>query len=159
MINDDILKQAMARAEEFFGTQHDPSQIPVNLASYNKLVKLWPGAFSYDLRNNEPVSWVVVVPTSQTLMHQFLHKAITERQLLAYTAPAKVYACLYLCSVFTMPAFRRQGLAFKLLLESIKHAPIDSGAPIFAWSTTQAGEEFIKKLESVLGKKVLRRQA
>ncbi len=159
MIDEIILTRTMELAEEFFGTQKDPSQIPISFDSYHKLIKLWPGAFVYEMKNEEPVSWGVAVPTSIELMNRFLKKEITERQLLDYTQPVEIYDCLYLCSVFTLPAFRRQGLALKLLLQLIKTAPLSQTATLFAWPTTEEGEAIINRVEQETGQKVIVRSA
>lgn len=156
MVDEKILKQSMELAEEFFGTQNDPAQIPVNLDSYNKLIKLWPESIAYELDDKgQPISWAVTVPTSRELMNKFLKKEITERQLLDDTQPAKIYDCLYLCSVFTLPAHRRQGLALKLLLNLIKTAPLVDNGTLFAWPTTPEGNKLVSKIEQEIGRKIL----
>lgn len=160
MIDENILKRTMEVAEEFFGTQNDPSQIPINFDSYNKLIKLWPGAFAYELGiKGEPISWAVVIPTSHDLMNKFLKKEISEKQLLEHSAPAKIYDCLYLCSAFTLPDFRCKGLALKLLLQLIKAAPLTPDAALFAWPTINEGENILKRIEEITRQEVLRRRA
>lgn len=154
---DPIIEQKMdSIAESIFRTSRDADQIPVTKESGRKLDKLTPHWIQYELDEKEnPISWVVVLPTSLDLMEKFLKGEITERQLLDLTKPQEIYQAIYLCAAITIPKYRRKGLAIKLLKKAIDSIPHTEDTVLFAWPYSKEGAEVIKKLETELGVKVL----
>jgi hypothetical protein len=144
-------------SEQFYGTANDPEQIPINQESRDKLQKLHSKALIFTIENSEPVSWTVIVPTSNKLAEKFLKGEISERDLLDMTEPAKQYEALYLCSAFTVPEYRKKGYAIKLLKEQINSIPHTANPLLFAWIYSQEGERLVDKLEQELGVKIHRR--
>lgn len=144
-------------SEQFFGTKNDPEQIPLNKESGDKLQKLHQKALLYEIENDEPVGWAVVVPTSNELAEKFLKGEISERNLLDMTEPAERYEAFYLCAAFILPEYRRKGLAVKLLKEQIDSIPHIENPTLFAWIYSQEGERLADKLEQELGMKIHRR--
>ncbi len=156
---DAIVAKTMKLAEEFFGTATDPRQIPITQQCLRRLRSLWKDAFLYELDGgSEPISWVVVVPTQAELARLFVNGTLTERQLFDQTEPAKRYDALYLCSMFTVPSRRRQGLATKLMVQAIQTAPVAPDAMLLAWPMTIQGEGVVRKIEQLTGRKVERRR-
>lgn len=136
-------------AEEIFGTHEDPNQIQIKRESAEKLDSLTKDWLVYELDKSEnPISWIVVVPTTKEIAEKFLHKEITERQLLEMTSPQKEYSALYLCSAITVPEHRRQGLAEKLLKEAINKIPKTNNCILFAWPFSEEGNHLIKKMQN-----------
>ena len=73
-------------AEKFYGTSLDPDQIPINSESLKKLQKISPYCFNCALDgNHNPVSWVVCIPTTKSLMGDFISNKITEKQMFDQT--------------------------------------------------------------------------
>ena len=68
-------------SEQFFGTENDPDQMPISMESFEKLQRLHLKTIVYKLENGEPISWVVVVPTTITLMEKFLQVFLEEVEM------------------------------------------------------------------------------
>lgn len=153
--NRDILQKTMTIAELIFGTQNDPSQIPIVPASAEKLDSLASGWFKYRLdENGEPISWVVVVPTTREIAERFLQGAISEKEILDQTTPQERYSALYLCAAITLPEYRRKGLALELMLEAVRGIPTASDVLYFAWPYSTDGKLFGTRLQEALGKEI-----
>ena len=135
-------------AEKIFGTSVDPTQIPITEESADKLNKLTSHWLKYRLdENRNPLSWVVVVPTTKEIAARFLRGEITERQILEEAIPLDKYSALYLCSAITIPENRGKGLASELIKEAIHEIPKTDDYILFAWPYTKEGEMFIKKMQ------------
>jgi hypothetical protein len=155
MLNLEIEQKMDKISEEIFGTEKDPTQIPITHESGEKLEKLSPNWINYRLDDKgEPVSWVVVVPTTREIAEKFLSNEITEKEILDLSSPQDHYSGLYLCAAVTVPEYRRMGLAIKLMQETIESIPTTEDCLIFAWSYSSEGGMLINKLEKVLGKKI-----
>lgn len=103
----------------FFDTRNDPDQISVTEEEREKLQKLHPATMSEYANEDGPVVWILLIPTTHTIMERFIKGVITEKQLLEETQPGGVYDVIYLCSAFTLPEFRHKGLAKKVGMEAI----------------------------------------
>lgn len=146
-----------AVTEEFFGTEVDSTQIPINQETRNKFLQLSPYCMNTaeDTLGN-PVSWVICIPTSVELMEKFISEKITEKELFDQTEIAEHYSALYLCTAFTIPAYRKKGIARALLLESIqKFKETNPDIQLFAWGYSAGGQKVIDSLPfEIIQKKV-----
>lgn len=159
MNRDKLLKKEMKLAEEIFGTESDPDQIPINDESTKKLDALCDGWLETDLDDKgEPASWAVVMPTQRLIAERFLNKKITERELLDLTEPADTYDALYIVSVITVPEHRGKGLASEVIKRAIARMPVNPDALYFAWPTSKEGEGLMRKLKTVFNKEVKLRE-
>ncbi len=134
--------------ERFFGTAVDPEQIPIVPESREKMKKLSPYCFhtAFD-SNDNPVSWVIRIPTTRELKEKFMRKEITEREMFDQTVPAQTYDALYLCTSFTIPEFRRKGIARALTIETIEKFKENSpNIQLFSWIYSSDGEKFVDSL-------------
>lgn len=154
---DPILEQKMDRiAEEIFGTEKDPGQIPITKESGEKLDRLTPHWIQYRLDSHgEPIAWSVVVPTQLDLAHRFIRGEITENELLDLTKFQNEYEALYLCATVTIPQYRRKGYALETMIDAINNIPHVENAVYFAWAYSEEGRKLIEKLNVVLGGKIL----
>ena len=150
-MNEEILQKIMTITERFFETATDPEQIPTKKDSLRKLLALHPGTFQYRIENNEPVSWVMVLPTSNALAEKFLQDQITERELLDMTEPQPEYDAIYLCAAFTVKGYRRKGHVLDMLKDALCTIPHAQNVKIFAWPYSDEGEFLIRRLERELG--------
>lgn len=150
-----ILDKILNISEQFFGTVNDPEQIPITEGSNFKLHKLHPKSFIYKLENGEPISWVVVVPTSKELMDKFLRSEISEKELLDMSEPQKEYGALYLCAAFTVPEYRRKGYAVEMFEEAVNSIPHTADADLFTWPVSPEGEKMIERLQLILKRNIL----
>lgn len=154
-MDEKILDKMLNIAEQFFGTQSDPNQMPITKESFYKLQRLHPKTVVYRLKNEEPISWIVVVPTQIDLMNKFLQGEINERALLDLTKPQVEYEALYLCAAFTIPEHRRNGYVVEMFKEVIADIPHKQEVKLFAWPFSEEGRKLIEKLNTNLDNKIL----
>lgn len=154
---DPILEQKMDRiAEDIFGTEKDPGQIPITKEYGEILERLTPHWIKYRLDDyGEPIAWSVVVPTQLDLMHKFMRGEITEKELVDLTKHQDEYEALYLCAAVTIPQYRRKGYALETMIEAINNVPHVENAVLFAWAYSEEGRKLVEKLSGVLGDKIL----
>lgn len=133
-------------AEEFYGTVHHPDQIPITGESQQKLFQLHPKTVLFKLVDNEPVSWIVVLPTSQTLAEKFVNGEVTEKELFDKTTPSDVYEALYICSVFTVREHQRKGYGTGLLSEALEGIPLQPDPYLCCWIYSKEGEAMFRAL-------------
>jgi GNAT superfamily N-acetyltransferase len=142
-------------SEEFFGSQSDPDQMPINQESADKLFSLHPDTILYTFdESDNPIGWAVVVPTSMRVMDEFLKKEISERRLLEKAVEEKKFEALYLCAVFILPEYRRRGFAKKLLLDAIQKVSHGKDLELYAWIYSEEGKRLSDVIAKTLGKEI-----
>ena len=109
-------ERMIALVSETFAIQNDPEQLNVNEEVIAQLQQLHPATLSEHLDGDGPVVWILLIPTTVTLMHQFITKEISETELLNKTPLNIKYDALYLCSASTLPEFRGKGLTKQIAL-------------------------------------------
>ena len=133
--------------DEVFDTRKDLNQLQVNQQVMKKLEKIHPATLSEFADENGPSVWVLVIPTTTTIMNDFLSGKISEKDILTKTKSGEKYTCIYLCSVTTLPEYRGKGKSKKLCLQAIKAIckdnPIDA---LFVWPFTKEGETLARSL-------------
>jgi hypothetical protein len=155
MLNPSQVQKTLEIAEEFYGTSIDPEQIPINKESFDKLMSLHQEAIKLKAdADGNPISWVVVVPTSKETMESFLEDKSTEKELFDRAVIEKKFESLYLCSAFTVPEYRNKRLATELLLDSIKEFASDNSVQLYAWVYSKEGEGLVNQLREQLGREV-----
>ena len=108
-------------ADEVFDVKDDPDQLDVNEQVLVRLRKLHPATvFGWADPVNGPVAWVLLIPTTEALMNDFLEKKITEKGLYEMTQPGASYDAIYLCSAMVLEEYRRKGIAKQLTLDAIE---------------------------------------
>jgi len=143
------LERMITLADEFFEAKRDPMQISVDEETMAALKRIHPSTMGEIANADGPVAWVLVIPTTEKLMREFISKKINEHQMLQKTLPGMKYDALYLCSALVLPEERGKGLATGLLIKSItsikkKH----SIKYLFYWGFSVEG----KKLASAVAK-------
>jgi hypothetical protein len=150
-ISQENLKRMIRLAEEFFGTRNDPEQISINRKTITKLRKIHPSTMTEKRMKKGPIAWILVIPTTQVLMKQFIKKQINEQELLDKTPFRENYDAVYLCSALVLPECRHKGLAKSLAIKAIKSIqkqyPINA---LFYWAFSAKG----KKLATSVAKKL-----
>ncbi|MEK7600341.1 MAG: hypothetical protein AAB463_00050 [Patescibacteria group bacterium] len=159
-ILDPILEQKMdVIAEEIFGTESDPNQIPITQESGEKLDNLTSHWIKYKLdERGDPIAWVVVIPTTRELAKQFVDGDITEKDLLNLTKAQSAYSALYLCAAITLPAHRRKGLALQLFKEAIESISKTEDYILVAWPVRVGGAELAEMVAQKVGHEILIRE-
>ena len=113
------LERMMRLADEFFDYRNDPEQIVVDEQIMAKLEAIDPASLAQQANEDGPIAWVLVIPTTERVMREFLEGKISERKLLEETMPGQQFDAVYLCSALVLPEFRRKGLAKLLTLRSV----------------------------------------
>ncbi len=146
-------------SEEFFGTQSDPDQMPISHESAEKLNSIHPDTVLYMFNEKgDPIAWIVTIPTSIETMNNFIHKKITERELLDIAVREKSFDALYLCAVFVLPEYRRKGYAINLVKKSIFMLSGGGEIPLYCWLYSDEGKKLVSTLEKDFGRSFLYRE-
>jgi GNAT superfamily N-acetyltransferase len=152
------LTRMIQLAEEFFDIRNDPTQISVDGRVMAKLRRIHPSTMAEKRTKDGPVAWTLVIPTSASLMKQFIAKQINERELLKKNRMGETYDAIYLCSALVLPEYRGKGLARRLLVKAIqairKQYPIDS---LFFWAFSPAGRKLAQSVAKEVGLPLFRR--
>lgn len=135
--------------DDVFATREDPDQLQVNEDVITKLNEIHPACLSELADENGPVIWALMIPTTETVMENFLAGKIAESELLNQTHSNEKYTCLYLCSVTTLPEYSHKGETKKICLNAIqKIATKFPIATLYVWALTPEGEHLAKVLAS-----------
>ncbi len=143
--------------DEVFSTRNDPGQIQVTPQQMKKLEKIHPATLSRVEDENGPLIWVLMIPTTEAVMQEFLAQRITEKQLLEKTKPGEAYTCIYLCSATTLPEHRGKGRTKKLCVEAINAiSQTHTINTLFVWPFTKEGEVLAQKVADACGLTLLK---
>lgn len=154
-MNEDVFKKVLRISEEFFGSATDPEQMPINQSSADKLHSIHADTVVYKFdEENNPIGWVVIVPTSVETMRKFLTKEITERELLDIAVEEKKFEAIYLCGAFVLPEYRRKGYAIELLKEAVRKISDGKHLPLYAWVYSPEGEKLVNVLSKNLHQQI-----
>jgi len=139
----------MQLAEKFFGTRTDPTQISVDPKVMNRLKRIHASTMMEKRVRKGPVAWILIIPTTQKLMKQFIKSEINERELLKKTPLHIKYDAIYLCSALVLPEYRRKGIAKRLMCKAIrsikKEHPINA---LFYWAFSPSGRKLAVSVAS-----------
>ena len=145
----DNFERMMQLVTDFFDTRNDPDQISVTEEERDKLAAIHPDTLSELANDDGPIVWILLVPTTKSIMDLFLRGEISEKQLLVLTPSGVPYESIYLCSASVLPEFRQQGLAKKVAVGSIdkigKDHPITS---LFYWPLSEEGKSLARSISS-----------
>ena len=117
-----------------------------------KLQAIHPATLSEYNEGEGPAVWVLVIPTTRTVMDDFIARRITEQQLLERTTPGQICEAIYLCSATVLPEYRRRGLALRLCTEAIN--AIRAEHPItalYVWPFTAEGKMLAERVAQAAG--------
>ncbi len=133
--------------DRIFQTRNDPTQIGFSDQDMAKMSRLHTACLQEAENEEGPIAWVAVIPTSQSLMHEFIDKAISERELFDLTTPETPKQVVYLCSAIVLPEFRASGVAMKLSLNAI-HAMQQQWkiSAAFVWPFSNDGEMLARSI-------------
>jgi GNAT superfamily N-acetyltransferase len=128
-------------ADEVFAVKNDPEQLDVNQEVLERLMRIHPATVSEYDDGNGPVAWILLIPTTLDLMHQFLDQAISEKELFERTPLDTKYEALYLCSALVLEEYRRKGIAKRLTLQAIENIRQDHPLKaLFVWTFSREGQ-------------------
>jgi ribosomal protein S18 acetylase RimI-like enzyme len=128
-------------ADEIFAVKNDPDQLDVNQEVLERLMMIHPATVSEYDDGNGPAAWVLLIPTTLDLMHQFLDTVISEKELFDLTPLNTKYEVLYLCSALVLEEYRRKGIAKRLALQAIESIRKDHPLKgLFVWTFSKDGD-------------------
>lgn len=128
-------------ADEVFAVKNDSTQLDVNQEVLERLRKIHPATVSEYDDGNGPVAWVLLLPTTLDLMHQFLDATISEKELFDRTSLDIKYDALYLCSALVLEEYQRKGIAKRLTMEAIENIRKDHPLKaLFVWTFSKEGD-------------------
>lgn len=145
-------ERLIALADEVFAVRKDPEQLDVNEEVMEKLHAIHPATLSDKDLGEGPILWILLIPTTTSLMNQFLTCEINEKQLYELTGPGQLYEAIYLCSALVLEEYRNKGYAKEVTLHAInemqKDHPIKA---LFYWPFTEGGEAAAKSIANSIG--------
>ncbi|MEN9523318.1 MAG: hypothetical protein RL065_1695 [Bacteroidota bacterium] len=145
--------------DDIFAAHHDSNQLDVDESVIAQLKKLHPNTVSELIEGDGPILWAIIIPTTESLMTEFINKKISESELLNLTPIGIAYDALYLCSVMILPEYRNKGLALNTTTQAIqlicKQHPIKQ---LFVWAFTHEGSNLATKIAHQLNLPLLSRQ-
>lgn len=155
----DNYKKMMAVIDSVFETRHDPDQLQVTPKQMKKLLAIHPSALTEKATNEGPVIWVLIIPTTEVVMREFIAGSITEKQLLEKTESGISYDCLYLCSATTLPEYRGKGDTKRLCIDAITSIRKDHLIKtLFVWPFTNEGEKLATSIAKECGLELLTKE-
>ena len=113
-------ERMMTVVNDTFDTRNDPDQISVDEEQRERMAQIHPATLSELANEDGPIVWILMIPTTTSIMDRFVNGTISEKQLLFETQPGTDYDTIYLCSASVLPEFRNKGLAKKVTLEAIE---------------------------------------
>ena len=129
-------------ADETFAVKNDPDQLDVNPEVMNRLQEIHPSTISDYSDENGPIAWVLIFPTTNVLMHRFLSKEISEKELFFLTPLDVQYDAIYLCSALVLEEYRRKCITKQLTLSAIKNIQQQHAIKaLFVWPFSNEGEK------------------
>jgi predicted GNAT family acetyltransferase len=145
-------ERMIALAEKAFDARNDPQQLDVNENILAQLHALHPATLSEYDDGNGPAVWILLIPTTEKLMQEFLENKIGEKQLLENTSAKEKFTAIYLCSAMVLEEYRGKGIARKLTLQAIEEIrrqhPVQN---LFVWPFSKEGETLANSIAKIAG--------
>ncbi|MFZ1979221.1 MAG: GNAT family N-acetyltransferase [Bacteroidota bacterium] len=152
------LERMIQLAGEFFQAHNDPDQISVDENIMQRLRDIHPATITQEEDENGPIAWILIIPTTDRVMKEFIAGTINENELLELTRKDSIFTALYLCSALVLPEYRGKGIARRLTVAAIKS--IQEQHPLkalFYWSFSPEGERLAQSIAKETGLQLLKR--
>lgn len=157
-MTEDNFTRMIKLAEEFFDMKNDPQQISVDEEVIARLQKIHPCTMSEKRDVNGPIAWLLVIPTTNELMKEFVGGRISEKELLDTTPLGVNYEAIYLCSALVLPEFRGKGLAKELIVQAVQSIRNDHPVEnLFFWGFSREGRRLAESVARDLRMPLLER--
>ena len=145
------LQRLIQLANDVFDVKNDSSQLDVNEEVMGDLYKIHPMAIRQFEDQNGPVAWLLLIPTSEKIMRDFLSDVINEKQLFELTKSGLPFETVYLCSALVLPEYRRKGIIRKLLKEALENIMSQHNIhTLFVWAFSEEGLSTAKTIAEEL---------
>lgn len=137
----------MELIDDVFATRSDKNQLQVTAQDLKKLEEIHASTLSELSDKDGPTTWVLMIPTSEETMEDFLVGKIGENQILENVQAGQKFNCIYLCSATTLPEFRGKGNTKKLSIEAIKSISEDHPIKtLYVWPFTEQGKKLAESI-------------
>ncbi|MBK9191488.1 MAG: hypothetical protein IPM77_08200 [Crocinitomicaceae bacterium] len=124
-----------------------------------KLAALHPATMGEVADEKGPLIWVLLIPTTQHVMEEFIAGKISEREILEKTSPDQKFECIYLCSVSTLKEMRGKGETKNLCLNQFKSICKDHPVKnLYVWAFSESGEKLAESLAAETGLELKKRK-
>ncbi len=155
----DNYRRLIQLADEVFDIKSDPTQLNPDQDVINRLKRIHPSTVSEYGDENGPVAWLLIIPTTEELMHKFIEGSINEKELFELTPENGKYDAIYLGSALVLKEYRRKGLikglAVKAINEIRKDHPIKF---LFIWPFTKEGDYASDKISELTSLPLLKKK-
>lgn len=149
----------MQLAEEAFDVRNDPEQLDVDENVISRLEEIDPAAVSELANEDGPYCWILLIPTTAALMHEFLESRISENDLFERTPVGGNYDSIYLCSAMLLEEFRHRGIAGKLTLDAIARIRSRHNiTSLFVWPFSEEGNKSARAIAEKTGLPLMMRR-
>lgn len=146
-------------ADEIFAVKSDPSQLDVDQHVLARLKQIHPATISEYNEGNGPCAWVLLIPTTLDLMHQFLSGEISEKELYELTPVDITYDAIYLCSALVLDEYRRKGITKSLAVKAIREMQRKhSFRAAFVWAFSPEGDKAAEMIAQLAGLPLYKRE-
>jgi len=144
------LERMIKLAEDSFSAKSDPRQLNVDKEVITHLKRIHPATVSEFCDENGPVAWMIVIPTTLNLMHQFLEDQISEKELYDLTPLDGSYEALYLSSALVLEEYRRKGITKQLAIKSIEQIRLTHPLKaLFVWVFSSEGDKSAESIATI----------
>ncbi len=145
--------------ESYFKTKIDPDQFPATNKSAEWTYKKIQNFINIIKYKNKIIGFTFIIPSNKKLMKYFISNKITERELYEKSKKLKLnFETLYLCAAFINKEFRRESLALKAFIKTIKNNS-NKNTFLFYWAYSKEGEKLAKKIGKITKLKILKRKS
>lgn len=142
-------------AEDYFGTAHDPEQMPTTKETRDWVAEYIPDYLNIIRDDKEIIGYAFMLPCNIKIMNEFVTKNINERVLFEGIKKLDIInpEAIYLCASFVKENYRRRGLSTTAFVKAINNVTSQgkSKPVLFYWAFTVAGERVAKKVAEMAG--------
>lgn len=145
-------ERLIALADAVFDVKNDQGQLDVNEEVLSRLGEIHPACVSEFRDEKGPAAWILMIPSTETNMRNFLSGNISEKELFECCRPGDAFEAIYLCSALVLEEYRRKGITKKLSLEAIGKMKADFPVKqLFVWAFSKEGLACARNLAELSG--------
>ena len=156
IVQEDI-KKAARLAERYFHTKTDSSQLRTNVSNFSWVYHNFHECLNILKDGEEVICVTLILPCTLVKMNDFLSGKTNERELfksIKEKADYNNFESIYLCLACVKPKYRKQGLALKSFVDSIKHICRGRKVKLFFWAFSEEGRRLCTKVAMDVGMEV-----
>lgn len=156
------LDKTSEMAEEYFGMESDPDQIPATRENRDWIYENLSDYVNIIRNEDEIIGFSFIIPCNKKLMDRFVNKKINEAELFEEVKKINLnkLETLYWCSAFVNKEFRGKGLALSAIIKIINKVTNDlkNKPTLFYWKYSNEGEVLGKRIADLTGLRLLARK-